>query len=63
VSDEYWKKGTFLIEKCLIKAKWADPLDTPFPLVGDDAKLWHRAQATAYQHALEMMGWVPEDKR
>lgn len=55
----YWKNGTKLIEECLAKARKADPGDVPFPLVGDEARLWHSAQATAYQHALEMMGWTP----
>lgn len=25
--------------------------------MGDEAKLWHAATASAYQHALEMMGY------
>lgn len=59
---EYWKDGTRLIEECLAKARRADPGDVPFPLVGDQARLWHSAQVAAYQHALEMMGYV-EDAR
>lgn len=54
----YWKDGTKLIEEFLARAQRADPGDVPFPLVGNEAKLWHSAQATAYQHALEMMGWT-----
>lgn len=53
---EYWGEGTVLIEECLAKATRADPGDVPFPLVGEEAVLWHRAQAAAYQHAIEMMG-------
>jgi hypothetical protein len=52
----YWSEGTRLIEECLAKAKLADPDDAPFPMTGDEAQLWHRAQAAAYRHALEMMG-------
>jgi len=57
---DYWKEGTLIIEACLRKAVRADPGDVPFPLVGAEAVLWHQAQATAYQHALEMMG-MPAD--
>jgi hypothetical protein len=61
VSDiKYWKKGTKLIEACLAKSVAADPLDVPFPLVDNDAKIWHMAQRAAYQHALEMMGYPAE---
>lgn len=52
----YWRKGTEIIERCLKKAAAASPSDAPFPLVGDEARLWHQAQAEAYRHALEMMG-------
>ncbi len=61
----YWAEGTKLIEECLAQALRADPDDVPFPLVGNEAKLWHSASASAYQHALEMMGrptvTTPED--
>lgn len=53
---DYWRAGTKIIEECLANAIKADPGDVPFPLVGAEAKLWHQAQAVAYQHALEMMG-------
>lgn len=51
-----WRKGTEIIERCLKKVAAACPSDAPFPLVGDEARLWHQAQAEAYRHALEMMG-------
>jgi len=54
---KYWKEGTAIIEACLSKAIRADPGDVPFPLIGEEAKLWHQAQKVAYQHALEMMGY------
>lgn len=63
MSEEYWKSGTRVIEECLARAIRADPGDVPFPLLGDEARLWHAATASAYQHALEMMGWVSEDRR
>lgn len=56
----YWKQGTEIIEKCLAVSLVADPADVPFPLVGDEAKLWHSASASAYQHALEMMAQVKD---
>lgn len=54
---DYWKRGTAVIEKKLEQAQEADPANAPFGLVGDEAKLWHQAQASAYQHALEVMGY------
>lgn len=57
----YWKQGAALIEACLAKAVAADPRDAPMPLAGDDAALWHRAQAEAYRHCLEMMGPTAPD--
>lgn len=53
---EYWNAGTEIIEKCLADAIRAYTNDVPIPLVGEQAKLWHMASASAYQHALEMMG-------
>jgi hypothetical protein len=52
---DYWKEGAAIVEACLAKAQKADPSDAPMPLVGKKAALWHRAQAEAYRHALEMM--------
>lgn len=59
-SIDYWKAGTRIIEKCLAKATKADPQDAPVGLVEHDADVWFRAQASAYQHALEMMGFPAE---
>lgn len=56
-SETYWREGTAIVEEALEKSLKADPLDAPFPLMDDDARLWHQAQAVAYQHALEMMGF------
>lgn len=55
----YWKRGQEVIEKAMKVAYRGDWQDAPMPLIGDEARLWLRAQAEAYQHALEMMG-VPE---
>lgn len=49
------KEGLQIIEAALAKARKADPLDVPMPLVGDEARIWHAATANAYQHALEML--------
>ncbi len=54
----YWKQGADIIEACLAKAVAADPRDAPIPLDADQSALWHRAQAEAYRHCLEMMGPV-----
>lgn len=53
----YWKSGEAVIEACLAKALKADHADAPFPFDEQQAALWHQAQAAAYQHALEMMGY------
>lgn len=58
----YWRDGHAIVEARLDKAVKADPSDAPIPLTGEQAKLWHMAQADAYRDALEMMG-VPESKR
>lgn len=55
-SVKYWRDGAEIIERCLAKAIKADPEDAPFPLTGEEARLWHSAQEQAYRHALEMMG-------
>lgn len=59
---EYWKKGTDIIEECLRIAERGEWEDAPFPLGPGEARLWHRAQAEAYRHALEMMGVPPSMK-
>lgn len=57
MDEKYWKEGTSIIEKCLDRAIKANPSDAPFPLFGEEAKIYHEAQANAYRHALEMMGF------
>lgn len=44
-----------ILERSLEKALAADPADAPFGLSAEEAGLWHMAQASAYQHALEML--------
>lgn len=44
-----------ILEEKLATALKADPADAPFGLDADAAEIWHRAQASAYQHALEML--------
>lgn len=55
VRSTYWAQGTALILDCQGKAQKADPADAPIGLTPEQAALWHRAQAEAYRHALEMM--------
>lgn len=55
--------GMSVLEKALSTATKADHSDAPFPLNAEEAKLWHRAQAEAYQHALEMVGFDIEGLR
>jgi hypothetical protein len=57
----YCAQGAKIIEAALAKAQRADPTDAPFGLFGEEAALWHRAQAEAYQHALEMMAPASAD--
>lgn len=52
----YWTDGANIIKQCLAKAVRAEHADAPFPMDAEQAALWHRAQAEAYRHALEMMG-------
>jgi hypothetical protein len=47
--------GREIIERALAVALKGDPNEAPFPLSPDEAAIWHQAQASAYQHALEMM--------
>lgn len=53
---QYWVDGSAIIEKCLTRATDAAHEDAPFGMGDADARIWHEAQANAYQHALEMMG-------
>lgn len=47
--------GLEIIKNCLSVAKEAKHEYAPFHLDKTQAKLWHRAQAEAYQHALEII--------
>lgn len=47
--------GIDLVEKQLATAKQADPSHVPFPLVGDEARVYHAASVGAYVHSLEMV--------
>ncbi|WP_027866373.1 GNAT family N-acetyltransferase [Massilia alkalitolerans] len=47
--------GLGIIEKYLAQATRADHLDSPFGMDAEDAVIWHRAQASAYQYVLEML--------
>ena len=47
-------EGLDIVERNFTVAQNADPADAPFPLTGQEAALWHKASASAYQHALEM---------
>jgi hypothetical protein len=58
---EWQRRGTDAIEKCLAVSAKGDWNDAPMPLHGDDARLWLRAQTEAYQHALEMMGYLSDE--
>ncbi|MEM8515091.1 hypothetical protein RCH14_004451 [Massilia sp. MP_M2] len=53
------ESGIEVVEKCLQKAIAAAPEDAPFPLLGNDAKLYMRAQMEAYRHSLEMISLDP----
>lgn len=48
------REGADAIEQCIRKAERADPADVPF-LGAEYAAIWHRAQAEAYRHALDLM--------
>lgn len=61
-ATDYWREGTRLIEEKLARAARADFADAPFGSSPHEAALWHKAQAEAFRHALEMMG-IPQDLR
>lgn len=44
-----------ILEAKLKTALKANPADAPFGLDAEQAAIWHQAQASAYQHALEML--------
>ncbi len=47
--------GVDTLEKNLATATRGKHEDAPFPLGDQEARIYHRASATAYQHALEMI--------
>lgn len=47
--------GLAVLEKCLATAQEAKHETAPFPLDAAQASLWHRANAGAYLHALELI--------
>jgi hypothetical protein len=49
-------RGLNIGEQALSVAAQGKHEDAPFPLDEHEAKLWHHAQAAAYQHVLEMCG-------
>jgi hypothetical protein len=51
--------GREIIEAALKRALASKHEDAPFGLDHDEAAIWHQAQASAYQHALEMMPAAP----
>lgn len=56
MSDQPEFNARSILERSLERAVTADPADAPFGLSVDEARIWHMAQASAYQHALEMLG-------
>lgn len=48
--------GRDVLEKFLQIALDARPEDAPFGMDPEEAEIWHRARAAAYQHALELIG-------
>ncbi len=56
MSDQPEFNAHSILERNLEKALVANPADAPFGLSVEEALLWHMAQASAYQHALEMLG-------
>lgn len=64
--ETYWRQGAQIVQACLDKADRCAShahqafLEAPIGLTAEQAQLWHRAQAEAYRHALEMMA-PPEE--
>jgi phosphoglycolate phosphatase-like HAD superfamily hydrolase len=48
-------EGLDIIESALAISLKAEHADAPFPLDEEQARLWHKAHASAYTHALEML--------
>lgn len=47
--------GIALIENQLVTATRATPADAPFPLTGEEARIYHDGTTAAYVHSLEMV--------
>lgn len=47
--------GIALVENQLTTSKQASPGDAPFPLVGEEARIYHDGALSAYVHSLEMV--------
>jgi GNAT superfamily N-acetyltransferase len=47
--------GIALVENALVTATRASPTDAPFPLVGEEARIYHEGTTAAYVHSLEMV--------
>lgn len=47
--------GIARVENKLTTAKRAAPADAPFPLLGEEARIYHQGAASAYTHSLEMV--------
>jgi len=47
--------GIALVENQLTTSKRAAPADVPFPLVGEEARIYHEGALSAYIHSLEMV--------
>lgn len=53
-------EGLRIIQTRLDQARRGHCTDAPFPLSMEDAELWHRAQASAYQFVLDTLTDHPE---
>ena len=56
MSDQPEFNARSILERSLEKALAAESVYAPFGLSVEEARIWHMAQASAYQRALEMMG-------
>ena len=48
-------RGIDLVENQLARSKRGAPADVPFPLVGEEARIYHKGSISAYVHSLEMV--------
>lgn len=53
-------RGLDIIEASFKVSQRSRHIDAPFPLDGDEARLWHKAQSSAYLYVLEMIPNVEE---